>query len=248
MRVKGDYHTHTIYSRNGHGKGTIEENARSAYERGLKEIAICDHGPGHVFFGVLPEKFSEIREEIDRVNRLYEGEDFRVLMGCEANVTSFDGDWDLTQDMRAQLDICAVGFHYGVKMKDIKSAWTFFILNPLSKIIPPLRRRMAKKNTDALIRIIEKHPVTFLSHPGDKAAVDVERLADACAKHGVFMEINSHHAKLSTEDVRMAMRTDVQFIINSDAHHPDHIGHVSEGLKRAQDAGVPLARIRNATE
>ena len=49
MRQIGDYHTHTVYS---HGKSTIEENVLEAMEKGLKTIAIAEHGPGHVFYGV----------------------------------------------------------------------------------------------------------------------------------------------------------------------------------------------------
>ena len=44
-RMIFDWHTHTVYS---HGKGTIEDNVRIAHERGLREIAITDHGPGHL--------------------------------------------------------------------------------------------------------------------------------------------------------------------------------------------------------
>ena len=36
-----DYHTHTVYS---HGTGSVLENALIAKEKGLKEIAITDHG------------------------------------------------------------------------------------------------------------------------------------------------------------------------------------------------------------
>ena len=49
MVLFGDYHTHTKFS---HGKGTVEENARTAREMGLKQIAITDHGLGHIAFGL----------------------------------------------------------------------------------------------------------------------------------------------------------------------------------------------------
>ncbi len=50
-----DYHTHTTYS---DGKGTMEESVKAAVERGLKALAITDHGPGHLFYGVKRDKFS----------------------------------------------------------------------------------------------------------------------------------------------------------------------------------------------
>ena len=43
MRLWGDYHTHTSYS---HGRGTVGDMVLAAKDRGLKEVAITDHGPG----------------------------------------------------------------------------------------------------------------------------------------------------------------------------------------------------------
>lgn len=54
MNLYGDYHTHTIYS---HGSGTIEDNVKAAINKGLKEIAICDHGPGHYLYGVKKKTY-----------------------------------------------------------------------------------------------------------------------------------------------------------------------------------------------
>ena len=36
-----DLHTHTTYS---HGKGSIEDNVREAFNQGLEFVAISDHG------------------------------------------------------------------------------------------------------------------------------------------------------------------------------------------------------------
>ena len=42
-----DLHTHTTYS---HGKGSVEDNVREAFNKGLEYIAISDHeiGRAHV--------------------------------------------------------------------------------------------------------------------------------------------------------------------------------------------------------
>ena len=49
MKILGDYHTHTTFS---HGKGKVLDNALSAKEKGLAEIAIADHGFGHLLYGM----------------------------------------------------------------------------------------------------------------------------------------------------------------------------------------------------
>ena len=43
MNLVADLHVHTISS--GHAYNTILENTQSAIEKGLKLIAITDHGP-----------------------------------------------------------------------------------------------------------------------------------------------------------------------------------------------------------
>ena len=45
-RMTYDHHTHTIYS---HGKGTIEDNVKTAAAKGLSSIAITDHGVVQAF-------------------------------------------------------------------------------------------------------------------------------------------------------------------------------------------------------
>ncbi|MBF1138496.1 MAG: PHP domain-containing protein [[Eubacterium] sulci] len=48
-RMTFDYHTHTTFS---HGTGSIEDNVKVAISKGLKALAISDHGPGHLTYGV----------------------------------------------------------------------------------------------------------------------------------------------------------------------------------------------------
>ena len=63
IKLVADYHTHTLYS---HGKGTIIDNVLAAREKGLKAIAITDHGFNHLTFGVKKRKLKKMRQEIDK--------------------------------------------------------------------------------------------------------------------------------------------------------------------------------------
>ena len=67
MNITVDYHTHTTYS---HGKGSILDNALSAKERGLSEIAITDHGYGHHAFGIKQKKLPEMKENCKKAEEI----------------------------------------------------------------------------------------------------------------------------------------------------------------------------------
>ena len=243
MKIIGDYHTHTIYS---HGKGTIRENVEAAIEKGLKEIAICDHGPGHFSYGVKRKNIFKMRNEIDELNKEYK--DIKILLGLEANIMSYDGDIDVDKEILEAIDILLVGFHYGIIPTNGKSMYYFYFLNPISKIFPFVRKRAIELNTNAMIKAIEKYPIDVITHPGSKAKLDIEKLAMAAYRSNTALEINSHHSELSIENIKIALKTDVDFIINSDAHHPDRVGDFEMGIERALKANVPIKRIRNAKD
>ncbi len=243
MQIIGDYHTHTIYS---HGKGTIRNNVEAAIDKGLKEIAICDHGPGHIIYGIKRDNIFKMRKEIDELNKEYK--EINILLGIEANVMDYDGNIDVDDSMLEVLDILLLGFHYGIIPNNAKSMWYFYGLNYLSKVLPFLNDNMVDLNTEAVIKAIEKYPIDIITHPGSKAKLDIEKVGEVAYKHNTALEINSHHSQLSVENIKKALNTKVKFYINSDAHHPSDVGEFQQGIQRALEAKVPICRIVNAKE
>lgn len=243
MKIIGDYHTHTIYS---HGTGTIRDNVEEAIKKGLKEIAICDHGPGHRLYGVNKNELIKMREEIDELNKEYK--EINILLGIEANVMDYDGTIDLDRNEIEIIDILLLGFHYGIVPKRSKDMFLFYILNPISKILPFLGRKMKELNTNAMIQAINKYPVDIITHPGSKARMDIEKIAEAAYKNGTALEINSHHSQLSVENIEIALRSKAQFYINSDAHDSCRVGDFEKGIERALQTKIPIHRIRNAED
>ena len=88
-----DHHTHTVYS---HGKGSIEDNVKVAVSKGLKSIAITDHGPGHMTYGLKMSKVPEMRAEMDRLKSIYS--DIDILLGVEANTMRVSPFLDVDED------------------------------------------------------------------------------------------------------------------------------------------------------
>lgn len=242
MKLFGDYHTHTIYS---HGTGTIRDNVEAAIKKGLKEIAICDHGPGHYLYGVKKVNLPIMRAEIDKLNEEYCVKGIKILLGVESNITGFDGSIDMDDELIKLTDILLLGYHYGVTPSSFRGGLGLYVMNPITKALPIGRKRALELNTNAFIKAINKYPITFITHPGSKAPVDIRTLARAANKVGTALEINSKHSQLSVESIKIAMEEEVDFVVNSDAHTPDDVGNVELALERAILAGLPMNRIRN---
>lgn len=243
MKIFADYHTHTKYS---HGKGTIRENVEIAREKGLKEIAICDHGPSHMGFGVKRENFKKMREEIDKLNEEYK--DIKILLGVEANIISYNGEIDVDDKIIDMLDILLVGFHFGAKPKTIKDAYNFYIINYTGKLISSVAEKARYMNTMAVIKAINNYNIDIITHPGAKVNINTRELAKAAAKKGTALEINASHGYLNLEYIKIAMKENVKFAINSDAHTPDDVGNVERGIERAIKAGLKADQIINVLD
>ena len=99
MKLLYDYHTHSVFS---HGTGTIEENVIIAKQKGLKEIAITDHGFEHFAFAVKRKNLKKMREECNRLSEKY---GIKVLLGIEANLLDKTGKIDIKEDDKKYLDM-----------------------------------------------------------------------------------------------------------------------------------------------
>lgn len=243
MELFADYHTHTIYS---HGKGTIEDNVVAAIRRGLREIAITDHGPSHASYGVRRRNLPKMRMEIDRLQQKYP--EIRILLGVEANLIGIDGTIDVGEQELKILDKLLLGFHNGAVPKSPAAGWNLYLMNYLAnlKSKSALADVCRARNTDALIRAVQRYPVDILTHPGAKIDIDIRRLAKAVSGTKTVLEINASHGNLTVEYAKIALEEHARFVIDSDAHHPDRVGDFKRGIEIAQAAGIPADRIINA--
>jgi len=260
-RITSDFHTHTRYS---DGKGSIEDNVLAAISKGLKRIAITDHGFAHIGIGTKKSDIEKMRHDIKAVNLRYPS--IKVLLGVEANIIGINGEIDVPDEFLSKYDLILLGYHRAVMPYRIKDAWQLFLKNRLNAIYRIERQGIASVNTQALINAIERYPVSIITHPGAKAQFDIRLLARHAAKRNVALEINPHHDVYETrkdrisnhkmssqmipqkniEYVKIALEEGVSFVINSDAHSPEEVGDFSVSIKIAQAAGVPADRIINA--
>ena len=242
-RMKFDYHTHTIYSHGPvrpHGKGTIEENVRAAAERGLDAVAISEHGPGHLTYGLKKEKIPEMRDEIERLKKIYPVE---IFLSVEANIVDRDDYLDVLPEEFELFDFVNAGYHYGVK--DGYCIANYSYTHGMRK---HKEEEYTERNTEMVVNAVMNNDIKILTHPGDKAPVDMDRVAKACEETGTWMEISTHHAHLTPAEIEICAKYDVRFVISSDAHVPEKVGTFEPGIEKARLAGLDLSRIVNIEE
>lgn len=240
MKIIADYHTHTTFS---HGTGSIEDNVKVAVEKGLKKIAISDHGPGHALYGIKKQKYIEMRKEIDRLNDIY---DIEILLGLEANFMSVDGSIDVDEQMLELSDVILCGYHFGSRPKYFFSDLKMHVYALLSRWSKTIYEKSKILNTKMLINAMNRYDMTAITHPGAKGPIDVLQVAQVAAEKNVALEINAKHGHLTIEEIKEALETDVQFIVGSDAHDPRHVGEFTAALDRCIVSGIPVHRIMNA--
>lgn len=240
MKLLCDMHTHTVYS---HGKNTIEEMVEQARALGLKAVVISDHGRSHPMFGVRKKNFKKMRQEIDALNEKYE--DIAVYLSVESNITGADGSIDIGKEERQYCDWIYAGYHYGYIPASIKDVFHFALRNYLTVVFPFMKEKTRRINTEAYLKMMDRYALKMITHPGDKLPVDIEPIAKKAAEKGVILEINPRHSHLSSEELKIALKYDVQFAVNSDAHSVQALGQVQGAESTIKEAGVPSERIVN---
>ena len=249
-RMTFDYHTHTTFS---HGKGSIEDNVLAARERGLSAVAVTDHGPGHLTYGIKRDSVPVMRVEIERLKRCYP--DMGIYLGVEANTVNTENGLDVTRaEVEGLYDFVLAGYHYGVLRGYCLQNFLWAHTAGRGRYAEQAggdgaqerkKSKLLTKNTELVLRALYENPIKILTHPGDKGPFDMEALAKACGETGAWMEISTWHPHLTVDEIRIAARRDVKFVVSSDAHTPNRVGSFAGGVQRALAAGLEIERIVN---
>ncbi len=223
MKLVADLHTHSVAS--GHAYCTINEMAQAAAEKGLKMIAITDHGPNmpggphFYYFGnlrIVPSVIAGVQ----------------VLKGIEANIVGLSGELDLPDHMLEKLDIVFAGFH----------THTGYEGDGVSE------------NTRAMIGALENPYVDGIVHPGNPIfPVDIAEVVTAASDLGKLIEINNASLTVTRLEsmencvnfAELAAEYGARVVIGSDAHHTSLVGSFDSAIKLVKRAGVKSEYVLN---
>ena len=241
MVLLGDYHTHTEYSRHNHGKGSVLENASVASSKGLKQIAITDHGFNHILFGVRRKDIPQIKEDIWNAKEVT-GVD--ILLGVEANIISANGDIDVKIEDLENLDILLMGYHRMVHMDSYKDISKINLANMFGSPFRPSKERL-NRNTTTFLKALDKYPIDIITHLNYGFPTDTLAVAKLAKEKGTYIELNGKRICFTEQEILTMANEGVNFIVDSDAHSPERVGECNEGLNLIFKLGIPLTQVAN---
>jgi len=222
--IKGDLQMHSTAS---DGKNSIEEMAEAARELGHEYIAITDHSKAVTVANGLDEK--RAAAHIKKIHSLGEKElGIRVLAGAEVDILK-DGELDYSEEILSLLDVvvCSIHSYMNLDRAAMTERYLAAIENPYAQIIA--------------------HPTGRLLLRRDAFGYDLEKVLDACTKHGVAMECNSYPDRLDLKDVylRMCKERGVKVVISTDAHTTTNLAFIRYGVTMARRGWLENKNVIN---
>lgn len=220
MHIEVDSHTHTVAS--GHAYSTLAENIKSASARGIKLLAVTDHGPQmpgapHFWY------FMNMRV----IPRVISG--VGILRGVEANILNTKGGLDIDEGIHQQMDIVLGSLHEPT-------------IAPSTKI----------KHTKAVISAMESGKIDVFAHGGNPAfPIDYMEVAKAATHYNVLVEINNSSFTTSRQGSKKNCVTLAEAVareggyltFGSDAHIAERVGDFRECVTFTKAIGIPKKRI-----
>jgi DNA polymerase (family 10) len=222
--MTGDPHMHTTAS---DGKNSIEEMAEAARKLGHKFIALTDHSKAVTVANGLDEKrMAAHLEKIRAAND--KGLGIRLFAGSEVDILK-DGSLDYSDELLAQMDVvvCSVHSYFNLERSEMTERMLAAIENPYAQIIG--------------------HPTGRLILRRDPLDYDMEKILDACAKHGVAMECNSYPDRLDLNDIhlRMCKERGVKVVISTDSHSTLNLPYIRHGVTVARRGWLEKKDVLN---
>ncbi len=223
--IRGDLHVHSAWS--GDGRSSLEAMLDAASARGLAYIAMTEHAEDLAINGLSRERVLEMSDALERLRPGYPA--MAILQGSELNIGR-EGSVDYDPEFLEVFDWCVASVH------------SHFDLS-------------AAEQTDRLLRAIANPAINAIGHltgrrigsrPGIE--LDFDTILDAAAATGTALEINCslHRLDVPSDWLRRARdRTDVLWVVSTDAHHVAELDHVTWGAAQARRGWVRAGQVVN---
>ena len=219
MIPRTDLHMHSQFSPCSVNT-TIADNVRVAKEKGLKVIAITDHGTCK-----RPEWFNTYLREIERIRGK---ENIIILKGMEVDV-DIDGNLVVDKELLRELDVIIAALHRwpGIGGSALYKWWV-----------------------KTIRKVAEEGIAWILAHPTDVGWMKLEppleyiaEVIDIIKETDMIIEINYHHKDPNDEFLRLCIERKVKMTPTSDAHKLEEIGNFNWYIERITKLGFKTNEV-----
>ena len=219
--IEVDFHTHTLMSTCG--LHSALEMISAAKKKGLKGIAITDHGP--LLGGKTPSTF------YDRFENTVEG--IHVLKGAELNLVPEGNDADIDPRFIPYCDILILGLHESVSGGKSREYYTERLLGAIR----------ANSYIDGIT-----HPNSYAYPVNYRALAEGARELGVALEFNNSKVRYSRVAEKETVDLIRACRdTGCPVMVNTDSHTVNELGDVSHIERLIRAEGFDEGQIVNRT-
>lgn len=224
LKAEVDLHVHSLAS--GHAYSTINEIAAEAARRGLRGVAMTDHGPA-MPAAPHPYHFECLYMIPDHLCGV------RIFKGAETNIIG-PGQVDLEDRLLGKMDLVLAGFHRhcGYGPSELQA------------------------NTRAVLELMENPRIHIICHPGNpEYPLDYEAVARQAAATGTALELNNSSfvtSRLGSADncrliAKLCARFHSPVSLGSDAHIAQSVASFGHALEALNAAGIAPEQIINRT-
>jgi len=263
--IQSNFHTHSLFS---DGKAEMDDYCRKAIELGFHSLGFSDHAPVKFenSFSIHPNKLTAYFKEVEKMKKKYDGK-LNVFLSLEADyIPGYTFDFDEFRK-QAELDYIIGSIHLVYNEKNGK-IWFIDGGNQdvwdegLEKIFNGDIRYGVKSFYEQNMEMMETQKPEVLGHLDKIKMHNKERLfskeekwyhdlVDACLltakKHDVVIEVNTRGIYKgrckelfpSAFIAAKAQKMGIPVMLNSDAHHPDHLnGAYGLAIENLKEEGI----------
>ena len=221
-----DLHIHT--NANPHAYSTLEEDINSALKKGMKVIAITNHGPA---LQDSPHWWSLVNMKV--IPREVEG--MRILRGVETNLVDDRGNFDINQRVYDVMDIILCGLHPVEAYGEVGNK---------------------EKNTRAVLNIMRKQKIDIMVHLGNpQFPIDYEAVVKEAKELNIAIELNNSSlvsSRLGSEPncqkiLELCKQYGCMISMGTDSHISYDIGNFEQAERLLNNTSFPEKYIINSS-
>jgi len=232
-----DYHMHSHFCR--HAVGGLADYARSAQQKGVREICFTPHSPLPGFRpGFLNDRlrmdeleFDDYLKELETVRAAFP--DLTILSGVEADYIAPMEEYLGAFLSRYEFDFVLMSIHFVSFWNDDEWVFDFGAHRTLRSAYRDYFQEMLTGIQTGLFDCVAH--LDLIKQPGHPVLAtnrdDVERALSACLAHGMSVEINTSGVRKEIGDtypgdeiVRLMIDRQINIVTGSDAHAPAQVG------------------------